>query len=116
MKTIIQLTTLIMLMTAMNMDGGCTIAESLKPEIEKVTSEFGSISSERKQVLAEAAKFIKGQLKESKKADLTFICTHNSRRSHMSQIWAQTARNITTSMGFPHILAAQKPQHVTRAQ
>jgi arsenate reductase (thioredoxin) len=34
---------------------------------------------------------IDAQLETGKQAQLTFICTHNSRRSHMSQIWAQTA-------------------------
>jgi hypothetical protein len=42
-------------------------------------------------VLNEIAASINAQLGAGKPAKLTFICTHNSRRSHMSQIWAQTA-------------------------
>src|SRR6185369_5740396 len=46
---------------------------------------------ERKVVLDEIASTITARLEDGHDADLTFICTHNSRRSHMSQIWAQTA-------------------------
>ncbi len=41
--------------------------------------------------LRQAAAFIRGRVDQGKPADLTFICTHNSRRSHLCQIWAQTA-------------------------
>ena len=34
---------------------------------------------------------VAARLKAGRPADMTFICTHNSRRSHMSQIWAATA-------------------------
>ena len=30
-------------------------------------------------------------IKSGATADLIFVCTHNSRRSHMSQLWAQAA-------------------------
>jgi len=49
------------------------------------------VSAERRVVLDEIAANIVGLLKAGKPAQMTFICTHNSRRSHMSQIWAQTA-------------------------
>jgi hypothetical protein len=42
-------------------------------------------------VLDEIAATIAARLEAGADANLTFICTHNSRRSHMSQIWAQTA-------------------------
>lgn len=48
------------------------------------------ITTERKSVLQHLIDFI--QQKKNKEEDirLNFICTHNSRRSHLSQIWAQT--------------------------
>lgn len=49
------------------------------------------VSAERRAVLNEIASNVVAQLDAGKEANLTFICTHNSRRSHMSQIWAQTA-------------------------
>ncbi|MGC3960507.1 MAG: protein-tyrosine-phosphatase [Verrucomicrobiota bacterium] len=42
-------------------------------------------------MLGQIATAITTRLQAGKPAYLTFICTHNSRRSHMSQIWAQTA-------------------------
>ena len=67
--------------------------EILFPEIEKVVSsfKFNNITSERKNILQPLIDFI--QLKIDNKEDirLNLICTHNSRRSHLSQIWAQTA-------------------------
>ena len=49
-----------------------------------------TISNERKSVLQPLIDFI--QLKISSRQDvrINFICTHNSRRSHLSQVWAQT--------------------------
>ena len=48
------------------------------------------ISQERKNTLQVLIGFIKKKQKEGSASRLNFICTHNSRRSHLSQIWAQT--------------------------
>ncbi len=39
-------------------------------------------------------------LKEKGSADLIFICTHNSRRSHLAQVWAQTAADMLSLEGI----------------
>jgi arsenate reductase len=52
---------------------------------------FDSIPAERKKRLQRLARFVEDKRAASKSADLTYICTHNSRRSHMSQLWAATA-------------------------
>lgn len=49
-----------------------------------------TISAERLEVLQPLADYINGKVKSSETIRLNFICTHNSRRSHLSQIWAQT--------------------------
>ena len=64
---------------------------SLNPYANEVAGELNAVPAERKVVLNEIAGTISAQLEAGKPAYLTFICTHNSRRSHMSQIWAQTA-------------------------
>jgi len=51
--------------------------------------DFSTISDERKIVLNELIQYIKTQ--NEKGIHLIFICTHNSRRSQFSQIWAQAA-------------------------
>src|SRR5687767_4633883 len=55
------------------------------------TFNFESISAERKTVLQPLIDFIQSKATENLDIRLNFICTHNSRRSHLSQIWAQTA-------------------------
>ena len=49
------------------------------------------ISEERKRILQPLIQFISSKLSKNKEVRLNFICTHNSRRSHFSQVWAQTA-------------------------
>lgn len=59
--------------------------------ISSFQKEFDQISEERKEVLKQLAQYIELKIKVKEPVKLTFICTHNSRRSHISQIWAQTA-------------------------
>jgi arsenate reductase len=65
--------------------------EELSSYIESAVAEMNSIPEERKKLLKTVADFIKSKKDSNKVANLTFICTHNSRRSHMSQIWAAAA-------------------------
>ncbi len=62
-------------------------------EIEKVISNFNydTISQERKLILQPLVDFIQSKVNTEKEIRLNLICTHNSRRSHLSQVWAQTA-------------------------
>jgi hypothetical protein len=64
---------------------------ALQPYVGEVAHDAESVAADRKEVLNSIAGDIVARLKAGKRADLTFICTHNSRRSHMSQIWAATA-------------------------
>ncbi|NJB71778.1 arsenate reductase [Saonia flava] len=48
------------------------------------------IPQERKEILAPLIAYIKEKIKSKEPIHLNFICTHNSRRSHLSQVWAQT--------------------------
>ena len=50
-----------------------------------------SISDERKSLLQELIDYIKSKREKGQLIRLNFICTHNSRRSQLAQIWAQTA-------------------------
>ena len=56
-----------------------------------LSSEFVQIPEERKAELKDIADFIVKQRKDHKPANLLFVCTSNSRRSHMAQVWAQIA-------------------------
>ena len=48
-----------------------------------------SISNDRKQTLQLLINFIENKVTNREEIRLNFICTHNSRRSHLSQVWAQ---------------------------
>ncbi|MBD0725350.1 protein-tyrosine-phosphatase [Flavobacterium sp. L1I52] len=65
----------------------------LFPEIEKTIQQlnFESITAERKIILQPLIDYIQLKVTNQQEIRLNFICTHNSRRSHLSQVWAQTA-------------------------
>ena len=67
----------------------------LLSEIENVIKELNpqTISSERKAVLQPLTDFIQSKVSNQQEIRINFICTHNSRRSHLSQVWAQTMAN-----------------------
>ncbi|WP_316814772.1 protein-tyrosine-phosphatase [Pedobacter nyackensis] len=62
-------------------------------ELESVVStfKFDSITSDRKAILQPLIDFIQDKHHTQSDVRLNLICTHNSRRSHLSQVWAQTA-------------------------
>mgnify|MGYP002660943202 CR=1 FL=1 len=64
----------------------------MSPIIKEIIDNFSTsnISEERKVVLQPLIDFINKKVENSEEIRLNFICTHNSRRSHLSQIWAQT--------------------------
>lgn len=49
------------------------------------------LQPERVHILDQLVAYCSGKLKSKEELNLLFICTHNSRRSHFSQIWAQVA-------------------------
>ena len=62
--------------------------EKLSRTIESIAKI--AVSEERKEVLQPLADYIQTKVNANEEIRLNFICTHNSRRSHLSQIWAQT--------------------------
>jgi arsenate reductase len=67
------------------------ILPTLSKTMANLILEFDQIPPSRKVLLEELTSFIEGKVKFNHKVNLNFICTHNSRRSHLAQIWAQTA-------------------------
>lgn len=54
-------------------------------------TESEAIPGDRKTELSKVANYVRERLLKSETAKITFICTHNSRRSILSQIWAKVA-------------------------
>lgn len=55
------------------------------------TLDLNDISAERQGILQQLVEYIKEKIASQQPINLTFICTHNSRRSHLGQVWAQVA-------------------------
>lgn len=68
---------------------------TLFSEIEAVINSLNpeTVSEERKAILQPLVEFIQLKVSTNQELRLNFICTHNSRRSHLTQIWAQTLAN-----------------------
>lgn len=76
-------------------EGGGNAADALYPKVREYLAaragEFDQIEPDRREVLDQFATFIREQNAKGQTPKLVFICTHNSRRSHMGQIWAAAA-------------------------
>ncbi|SHF74684.1 arsenate reductase [Tenacibaculum mesophilum] len=79
-----------------------TQTSTLFTEIQQTLSSLPTVSEERKQVLQPLISYIQEKLDNKGLINLNFICTHNSRRSHLSQVWAQT---ITFYYQIPNVNA-----------
>jgi arsenate reductase len=64
---------------------------ALANTVSELQKNFNKISAERTAILKELTDFMQTRVDADKPVYLNFICTHNSRRSHLSQIWAQAA-------------------------
>ncbi|WP_348825499.1 low molecular weight phosphatase family protein [Flavobacterium aestuarii] len=70
-----------------------TTQHILFSEIENLIKNLNieNIPAERKETLQPLVDYIQTKVTNKKEIRLNLICTHNSRRSHLSQVWAQTA-------------------------
>ena len=61
-------------------------------EIEDLINslDVSTIKEDRNDVHHRLTKYIQEKVDIKEDVNLNFICTHNSRRSHLSQVWAQT--------------------------
>lgn len=82
-----------------------SLLPDLQTTVNRLQLGFGVIPATRRTILNELSNFVQAQLNSGKPVQLNFICTHNSRRSHISQIWAQAAayyydvKNVHTFSG-----------------
>lgn len=65
-----------------------TLNSKLENYIESI--DVKTVSIERRKLLAPLIAFIQQNVNTNQHNRLHFICTHNSRRSHLTQVWAQT--------------------------
>jgi arsenate reductase len=95
MKQVINFFLFIFLFTAVVLKANSTAPIKLYPTLQSYLQNaekgFSSIPEDRKIQLKKIALFLKTKLSSEKKASLVFICTHNSRRSHMGELFADAA-------------------------
>jgi hypothetical protein len=72
---------------------------ALQTYLQNAEKEFNTIPKERKVQLKKLATYLNTKLRLEKKVSLIFICTHNSRRSHMGQLWANAAAEYYSIKG-----------------
>ena len=70
--------------------------------VNQRAGEFDQISDDRKQQLDKLSNYVRSRIDAKLPTRLTFICTHNSRRSQLAQIWAMTA---AANYGIPGVEA-----------
>jgi protein-tyrosine-phosphatase len=98
--------------------GFASSAQTLNPKLDSyckdVVDDLKSVSIEKAHILDEIAVEIFSSVKQQNKCRIVFICTHNSRRSHMAELWFHTAAmyygisNIKTFSGGTEATAFNK--------
>lgn len=68
-----------------------TLYKSITKTIRKLEKETDLISPSRKKKLMEITNYLIQKTENNQPANLIVICTHNSRRSHLGQLWLATA-------------------------
>jgi arsenate reductase len=70
-------------------------------EIQSIIDQLDTktILDDRKAVLKTLIDYVQSKVNQQEPVRLNFICTHNSRRSHLSQIWAQVAAEYFNIQG-----------------
>lgn len=78
-------------MSILSPDSKVNFYPSLEHTISFLTGQFDKIPDERRLILDELSTLIQSKINQQATIELVFICTHNSRRSHIAQLWAQAA-------------------------
>jgi len=64
---------------------------SIQERCDALVKNFAEIPAERKLLLEKISAYIKGKAANKETSNLVYVCTHNSRRSHLGQVWAAVA-------------------------
>jgi arsenate reductase (thioredoxin) len=72
----------------------CRMYTPIRQRCQALINNFQEIPKQRKQVLEELSIHLKQVINLGEPVQLNFICTHNSRRSHLGQVWAAVAAHF----------------------
>ncbi|MDW7695151.1 protein-tyrosine-phosphatase [Flammeovirgaceae bacterium SG7u.111] len=102
---LLSVTSLFILLMIRGNANGQQLNKSLNTYINDLEKTTVEISKERKEVLNNISETIISKLDQTSSSSLLFVCTQNSRRSQLAQIWLQTAfyyygiKNVKTFSG-----------------
>ncbi len=65
--------------------------QAIQHRCEALVKNIKEIPAERKQLLEKIADYIINKRDANEAINLVYVCTHNSRRSHLGQVWAAVA-------------------------
>ena len=68
--------------------------QQIKERCIFISKNFKEINAERKSWLEKLTSHIQEKLNSGKEINLVYVCTHNSRRSHLGQVWAKVAADF----------------------
>ena len=86
-----------LLMSAPDLSG---LSAGLRPFVEKALAGANDVPEDRQAVLRDGAAFVAERVKTGQPVRMVFVCTHNSRRSHLGQVWAHLAAMV---FGVPKV-------------
>ncbi len=66
-----------------------SLPKSIHQKIKSFESEFDKIPEKRKELLETLSHYISQKIEKKETVKIIVICTHNSRRSHIGQLWLQ---------------------------
>lgn len=110
--------TMLSILPSMNQPKTTTLYPKLTEYCNEAAQQFHQVSDERRILLDDLAMYIVESRQTGPVTNLTFICTHNSRRSHMAQLWAVAAAkyygidNIASFSGGTEV-SAFNPRAIT---
>ncbi|MEM9589061.1 MAG: protein-tyrosine-phosphatase [Planctomycetota bacterium] len=68
-----------------------SLIAAVQAYVDDRIGEWDQIPDARKSELIELGSFIRKATEKRSRCPITFVCTHNSRRSHLAQVWAAIA-------------------------
>ena len=79
--------------------------QKIKDHCDQLVKNFEMIPEDRKRILNTLTSYVQTKFDSNQPIQLLFVCTHNSRRSHLGQVWSAVAaayyhiENIQTFSG-----------------
>ncbi len=77
-----------------------TLLKQVEDTCQQLEKEFSLISDERKKLLVRLSEYFTHKFQQQETPQLIVICTHNSRRSHLGQLWLSVSADY---YGLPKV-------------